>query len=480
MADMNRAWLLGIVAVGACGGKVALQPPPGMTGAAGMNGVAPAVDFQDGTRLRFPVWRAPDGTVQRQGTILDTARDQACTPMKASDGKLRCLPGGGYDTKADTFADPACTQPLASGQGAAPPNGVALGILSPATGEACDRVVRWEVRQLDGLHTGSGFRLSDGSCVATGLSARETWYRTGAVLPPETFVAIDDGDIVAVKPDARISERRWRAEDGAWLRAGLFDTAEQRPCDEIVTSDGQVRCVPVPRFRLAGSSKGQADCGGPTLADQVACPADTADIVLSGMTCAGQYEVHAIGQPYQAAQRFARNDAGACVASPNFVGTVVPGAVIEPSRYASLEVVREGTGRLRHERYAHADGARAPTGWLYDTELHERCRFGKSPAGEILCHPPTMYGAFRDMECKQPVAVDTFPARCASDGEERFVTLKGKLYQLGARLAGPPAALFDMQGTEGRCLPSYLLFKDFAYYEVGAEVAVTLVAGHEG
>ena len=66
----------------------------------------------DRIRLRQPA--SADGPVDTgAGEYFDSEIGQACTPLAAADGSLRCLPSGG-STVPDLYADAACTIPLAS------------------------------------------------------------------------------------------------------------------------------------------------------------------------------------------------------------------------------------------------------------------------------------------------------------------------------------------------------------------------------
>src|SRR4051794_20521888 len=70
-------------------------------------------DYASGTRLRAKVYASADGARQWHGWF-DQQLQTDCAVTIAEDGVLRCVPSGAYYS-SDTFADSACTVPVATG-----------------------------------------------------------------------------------------------------------------------------------------------------------------------------------------------------------------------------------------------------------------------------------------------------------------------------------------------------------------------------
>jgi hypothetical protein len=459
----------------------AIGPPEGIE----------AADFRDGTRLTFPLWRTADGFSVRQGTIHDRLLDVTCAFTHATDGKRRCLPTS-LSSSSGAFADARCTQPLAL-EGTGEPY-VRFDMRGP--GSFCEGT-DWltEIRE-GGAPVGMDtvYRSTTDGCEAFVPHARQNFRYTGAVVPPERFVAAEE---VVVPPPgrARLGTVLLVAEDGAWFKQpALHDTRDGLRCQPRLASDGRIRCLPAGRFAVSfGGDRGAADCSGPQIVDPVACPAGAVNAAeVWSTTCPQHLELHAPGASVPDGPRFGVDGSGVCVGGTVLGGGVQVGPELAPARFALLEERQLGAGRLRRSVYVDVDIAGAGAGGAtlpvsdtsaYDTLLGAPCTFFPDESGATRCQPrPSLLTtAFRDARCSDAVAVDTYsflvdPCFHEVDPVPRYASMNGALFGPATRAAEPFRLLYILVGPNAFCQEAaHLLGSEVTHYNLGPGVPFDLV-----
>ncbi|MFN7131999.1 MAG: hypothetical protein ACK4N5_07945 [Myxococcales bacterium] len=177
--------LLTAVLVLSCGSEPEPQDPGEKPG--GTDTTKQCLDTS-GTRLKARVGVSPDGAKVFLGWH-DSARNEDCSFVLATDNKLRCLPAG--RPSMGRYADANCTEPLAD-PGASLCGGV--GPLPYIVDTRCDpaRGTFTRVHQIRGKVTLSQYwvREDTGACAAR--SGGTTEYAVGrAAVAPEEFVELE-------------------------------------------------------------------------------------------------------------------------------------------------------------------------------------------------------------------------------------------------------------------------------------------------
>lgn len=209
---MHRFPLILSLVLGACGGDTPIWPDS-TTGAGGMSASSSATSASsgqgsgaggglscdpceqtDGSRLvrRFTTTTSPDGLMMRQLVGLhDTQRKEACSPLLATDGVLRCLPTGGVAV-ALLYADATCTIPLAyltpSQCVGTPPKYLASQVPDPS-GDIC-KPGTTELRAVGAPFNGATFIKSGNNC-ATFAAPGYTFYSVGSAIAPSEFAPVE-------------------------------------------------------------------------------------------------------------------------------------------------------------------------------------------------------------------------------------------------------------------------------------------------
>ena len=479
-ASVSLVFVCSLVVVAGCGGSSRLLPtdPP-------VEGEL-AADFHDGSRLTFPLWRTADGFAVRKGTIHDGMLDVDCTFEIATDGRRRCLPAS-HSLINHRFADPACTQPLASNS---------IGdryVRSTVHGTGCvggEDGYRVEIREAGAtVETTAVYEMSAtaGGCVEVFRSGREGYRYTGAVVPPENFVAAEE---VVIQPTgrARLGQVRLVADDGAWLQQPTFhDRRDGVRCRPQLASDGRFRCLPAGRYTtgLEGDRTGP-DCSGPRIGSPVRCADGAADVIeVPSATCPPHLALHAPGAAWAGRQKFVIDENGLCL--PGYLATISAvevDAEIAPASYALLELQHAGTGRLRTSVYVDVDvhpghAARASGTAAYDTLLGVPCAFTTDDAGATRCQPSLLTPAFRDPSCSDAVGVDMYSwltDPCFSTNTTpRYTSVAGGIYGPATRAAQPYDQLFRLLGPN--CEDASSLVESYVtHYATGPRTSFDLVA----
>ncbi|MEO5768221.1 MAG: hypothetical protein ABIS92_07700 [Polyangia bacterium] len=452
-------------------GAAGMGGAPGMCDALGDLGNA---DFCNGSRLKFPLWRTADDFAQRQGTIYDSVRREHCTFGRAADDKWRCLPQAGASVSDGSyFANAACTDAVAvtgsSAEAVAntlPPYAV---FRLPSPAPACE-TPQWEYRELGAqLRTGETlYSLTGAGCVSTVLGPveRQTYFRAGRVLPPDLFVAAEE---VVVRPPVAarcpLGEVQLRAEDGASIRLSLVDVLSGKRCAPEGMTDGSIRCVPTARYQLSTA----ADlCGGPRVAVASACAVGEGALVAHrSLTCPHDLRLYQAGPAWSGTE---------CAGGPPpavIDPTVEVGPELSPDTFVELAVRHAGTGRLRATQYFEELGAWIPAAEapIYDSVLEESCTFKAGPDGQVRCVPPTLFAAFRDAACTDPVGVAVDIDACVGEPAQKYVGVNGRVYRRGAELTPSPAQLFSVSTEDSACRSDPgVVGGTYRHYAVGAEV----------
>jgi len=173
------------------------------------------------------------------------ARFGVCDPALAADGRTRCLPRADASPSPVTFADPACSIPVATtilGQLCDALEPKLVGSLEPNTNEGgCGSSVHRFFELGEPLTHGFG-----GSPCAELGPGNVLYNRVGPELDPATFALLD-----AVKiGSGRLRVEGWSAhglEPIFALERSLVSFADAQlslACSATTTSDGALRCVP--------------------------------------------------------------------------------------------------------------------------------------------------------------------------------------------------------------------------------------------
>ncbi len=135
-----------------------------------------------GTRLKAKHLSATDGSKQFNYSWRDSPRNEDCQFMRASDGKLRCLPN--QYAWAQYFADSACTKPVATTLTScgAPP------YLITYVSNGCADGGRYSLYKR-GAQVATVYYGAPGACQQTPIETGKTaWVVDGAEIPPSSFV----------------------------------------------------------------------------------------------------------------------------------------------------------------------------------------------------------------------------------------------------------------------------------------------------
>lgn len=158
------------------------------TGGSGANssGSGGNPGYTSGSRLKARRLIGDDGAEHFYGWH-DSMLGVECSPAKATDGQIRCLPFG-YN--AYLFVDAACSNAIVH-VGSTCTN-AASGHARRATGNPCDPDN--EVRAVQGSIAAPPqvWLLSDGNCIESGVPSTGSFYALGPAMSPDQFVAMNE------------------------------------------------------------------------------------------------------------------------------------------------------------------------------------------------------------------------------------------------------------------------------------------------
>ena len=183
MRLMAMCFVLGatILGFGACGGddEAAPLPIPDPPGA------SPSSPYKSGSRIKAEVLRSADGAQQFNGWV-DTQLNEKCSFTAATDGKVRCLPGGGFSSSG-YYANATCTTPLV-----VVPDGCAVSkytLLSQQLPNTCIFSPKnlYAVHLTAGAYSGPTYRKSGTLCQASAVESGDVAYSLNPEIPASQF-----------------------------------------------------------------------------------------------------------------------------------------------------------------------------------------------------------------------------------------------------------------------------------------------------
>ncbi len=403
-----------------------------------------------GTRLRARFVQG--GGLRSFQAWHDTARGETCRFDEVGDDTLRCLPPTDW---ADSFADAACSAPLASHYSGAC-SGEPAAYVAWWSGDWCT-TRRMRVWTRGAVQSPTMVYLAaDGMCVARAPDPGYLYYAPGEEVALADFVGA-----TAVRADApsRIDLVTLEADDGARQPWRTFDGELDAEC---WTGDGV--CAPTDAI-WTGDYWADDGCSVPlgignACGDQPRYVIDRfrPDECTVIVTLFERGAERTAGDVYQ-------GDATSCalaapIPEPLFeVGAALP--------LAPITERLEGDGRLRRYVTVTDDGFRHPSvrvrAW-YDDDLGTRCYSANTSDGSTRCVPDgAVVGSeyFANPDCTEPqqVAFQFGPA-CAAEAQEppRFArdTIQDRpceshvvVYQVGPELQA--GTVFALRG--GVCSP---------------------------
>jgi hypothetical protein len=422
---------LGALVAVACGGGGA----GGDDGDAGGDDGDAGIDASDGDDLAHACERAAQPGARLRVTGYqhggerwsrgwhDTARDEECRMMRATDGSWRCLPARGGHL---VYLDASCTQPAARPD--EPPGPANAAVMIDAS---CPP--QYEVRALGAAGDVAAYqRYADGSCRSIGTV--EGYHPLGAAVPPSDFVGFTSVRL----GDGAVQQVVAVGEDGSRWCEGLVDRAGGM-CAPKVAADGALRCWPGGADVLANDFV-DAECTRPagrvvtTCAPTGAVAYDEAGAVERVFSIIGPaatvYEGDAV--------------AGSCTPHPRRDGPFVEiGAEIDAASVPTLTAdVAPGSGRLRPRIVVDGAGVRMRHGPPWDTALEAPCDFEIDLDGQIRCIPTDTWQLtmrFLDPECTQRVGLVWSIWSVPRYGREprQAHDVAPRLARMGGMIAGP-------------------------------------------
>jgi hypothetical protein len=233
---------------------------------------------RSGTRLKAEWLVAADGAEEFVGW-RDTQLKQDCRFGLAGDGLERCLPSAASHADGASFADAACTKPVAPGPGcgtAAPSDIVATDV---STCPSRTRVYA------SGAKAAKVYTNGGGSCVLT--SSSDTYYELGAEMAPSTFVSATHSSSA---PQGGIVVNYLKGADGSFGFSSFTDGTTGLECSFILSTDGRYHCLPDQDSPAASDWGGDfvnGACTSPGFAFWTQCATPTVGTAtVAGASCA--------------------------------------------------------------------------------------------------------------------------------------------------------------------------------------------------
>ena len=279
--------------------------------------------------------------------FMDSERGEACSPGRAGDGKIRCLPQIPSWRQLGS-ADPDCKIPAVgfAASCAAPPYAVEANQLLLTTCPTLSNA--WKVRRLGpALPTAYAFMQTMSSAPSVPIcgrlqpNAEVTFYPFAEEIPAGTFAELE----LASSGAGRLRPRAYQAGGGARLFVGRFeDTSRGEECVAALAGDGRVRCLPAsPAYRVAAAFT-DASCTQPVRVAllSAACPVapEKALVAEESPSCPRQVRLYAAG-PKEQRPLFYKSADGRCPAWNAQVSFVAVGDEISPGAFAALEEITE-------------------------------------------------------------------------------------------------------------------------------------------
>ncbi|HVJ20158.1 MAG TPA: hypothetical protein VM686_32310, partial [Polyangiaceae bacterium] len=336
-----------------------------------------------GTRIRNRFAVTSEGDRSWVG-FIDTERNEPCSFEGLGQG-IACVP---ESLSAFSYADPACSQPLAhvdADSCATVPKYASHTILDGCTGTTSIHELGTAVTPVGPLYQ----RDASGACVESPAAISGTYYALGAEIPATSFVT---GESFAGGGASRFQSYGQLGADGSRQVDGWVDGERQDTCVLLPAEDGALRCFPFQRLRWSGYS--EATCMDPVLSwTSSTCSTAPAPTVawFASSECSARYTAVAPGAPVSTLYSYAVTETGStCTESTPEEGTsyFAQGETIPPETFFALTTVvkEDDPGRLKPAYFNSSDGGCAFDGW-YDSELGTPCSFEDMPDGTRRCLP---------------------------------------------------------------------------------------------
>ena len=362
--------------------------------------------FASGTRLRA-IYAQVDGLRHHWGAFYDTKLGLECTFSTGGtpDGVHYCLPL--VDRQSSWYADAGCSERLWEGSAADIACGSApIHTIEPPV-DSCAAHPRIFSRGAPVDFNAAHARSSDGASCSLAVGVARPLFSRGVEISISSFVLARE---VVVETGGRLAVLELRAEDGARLRWGGWDTRRNEPVVSLGTEAAPRAWQPRRVAYLEENLFDDPDCTqelATKFSETAACPLTA---TIDGYSSTNS--VHEIG-PEVRGPLYTRDATGRCLPKTSDdprtaasykeavykVGPARPVAALEPAHTVEI-----GTGRLHAVDVAGVDGIPIQQIGYRDTALDQECKFfgerpfsllssGPLPDGTLRCLPVTEVGA---------------------------------------------------------------------------------------
>jgi hypothetical protein len=385
----------------------------------------PTCTPQPGSRIKVRYYQAPDGT-RIFDSMYDSMLDASCAAATTSDGKLRCLPGSGFE--AVLYTDMTCTTPVMqqSDYDCTTPAYVLTGVSAGTCTTPRTLAVYAVGAELPdaGADAGALFVKNGTSCTPQPAFV-STIYNYYALTPvaDSTFVEGTAGTATA----GNYSMRTVVYSDGARFcdyDYGFTDSRTQLTAYSTQATDGNYYMFP-----SAPEPAGFADSKCTTPAAGAGTLVDWCGPLPPYVTqldqCTFLETIRSVGGAIDGGfgQDYAPDGSIECLPQPapeggawNAVSPPLP-----PSMFDPIGMQPSGTGRLQTLAWATYGGF----GWLepdeaYDSQLKTACYAPRnSAAATAACLPTTTFNAgalYSEGTCTQPLYLVSMQQSCVPSG----------------------------------------------------------------
>lgn len=422
-----------------------------------------------GTRLA-PQFRETSDGLSDYHTMIDTGLgDTACSPLRAGDGVIRCVPQDlGVTTaySSEFFSDASCQSAVAaSSKGCAKP--VFALIANQAT--SCNEVD--DVYAVGAEHTGQIYKGQGPSdCTPATADARRSYWLLGAKRAATDFVKLTQRiETIA----GGVGVAMYDGDDGSsFPQYQLVDVARAKGCHQGKAVDGKTRCIPT----NSGFVNGFVDdmCTKPAaLVNPPGCDPlyDSKNATTNTPANDGTEQVFELGAKQLTKDTF-RGDPVTC--DGPFAGTAdvyERGPEIAAATFPELVVAEAGGTRIIAGRLSAAGVVLPPNTGFFDKMLDLKCNFMASADGKERCLPQGAAQVYSDDQCTVRVVVHQaaqplpkYAIGFAAGACPRPL----HVYPVGAEVMPKPAKLWD--DFSGTCIESSPP-GSASVYALGAETA---------
>lgn len=281
------------------------------------------------------------------GLFIDGERGEECSPGRAGDGKVRCLPHIPQWRQLG-HADPGCTTPAVglAASCARPAYAVEPNPLGPSTCPASSNA--WKVRRLGPpLADAYGFAQTMSSaptfpvCSRLETNPQLTFYPLAEELPAASFAELE----LTSTGTGRLRPLAYQAPGGARLFLGRFeDTSRGEECTAAFAGDGRLRCLPANAAYRIAAAFSDAACLQPVRVAVLVAPCPVAPeralVADESAACPRQVRLYAAGARERRPLFYRATDGGCSAWNPQ-VSFVAIGDELPPAAFAALEATTE-------------------------------------------------------------------------------------------------------------------------------------------